>query len=463
MNKEINMRKISILLLATLLAGCGASKTTSIEAQDTARTAIPQPPASWAVIQEQVGEVRVGWVTMIKDAKLSRLVAEAQANNKDLLITAANLEKSWGLTRQAKAALSPNVNLKLGSGESGNLDGQNTGSFNIGLQTSWELDIWGRIASGVAASGENAKAARADFIFSRHSLAAAVAKSYFTAIEARRQEKLAGDKVKAIAEISRITRVKFENGMTTQQDVSLALADLASASELLARAQGSKRNAIRALELLLGRYPGADIAVRESLPPVPATPSAGIPSELLERRPDLIAAERRIAASIHGVNQARAAKLPSINLSGSLGGASNQLSHLLNPANIAWQAASSLLQPIFDGGANDAKIDIATAEQKAAVASYAKAALTAFGEVEKTLDQGVVLQERKVSLILSLKEIKKALRIATLRYEEGETDILDVLSIQQRKFGSEGNLITLERSELEQFIDLNLALGGDWQ
>ena len=457
------MRNISILLLTALLAGCGASKTASIDAQDAARTAIPQLPTRWAIVQKQVGKVNVGWIATIKDAELSKLVAEAQSNNKDLLITAANLEKSWGLTKQASAALSPTLNLKASGGGSGNLDGQSKGNLNIGLQSSWEIDVWGRIASGSAASNESAKAARADFIFSQHSLAAAVAKSYFIAIEAQRQEKLAGDKVKAIAEISRITGVKFENGITSQQDVSLALADLASANESLTRTQGARRNALRALELLLGRYPGADIAIRQNLPPVPAAPPAGIPSELLERRPDLIAAERRIAASIHGIDQARAAKLPSIGLSSSLGGSSNQLSNLLNPVNIAWQAVSSLLLPIFDGGAAEAKINIATAEQKAAVASYAKAALTAFGEVEKTLDQGVVLRERKVSLALSLKEIKTALRIATLRYEEGETDILDVLSIQQRKFGSEGSLIRLERSELEQFINLNLALGGSWK
>ncbi len=163
------------------------------------------------------------------------------------------------------------------------------------------------------------------------------------------------------------------------------------------------------------------------------------------------------------VDQAKAARLPSISLTGGVGGASNDLSSLLNPANIAWQAASSLLVPVFDGGAGKTQVEITNADQRAAVASYAQAALTAFGEVESALDAGQVLQRRNSALTDAEREAKEALRLAQLRYGAGETDLTSVLSIQQRVAGSRSSLISLQRQQLEQLIDLNMALGGDWQ
>ncbi|PHR93614.1 MAG: hypothetical protein COA69_02955 [Robiginitomaculum sp.] len=460
-----NLRiSVSTLALAVLLTGCATtSGSVNNDAKSIAASSVSNVPTDWAAVGKRVGDVRVGWVKAIDDPALSKLVNEAQANNKNLQAAAANVDRSWALAKQAGAALSPQVGLSAGSGGSGNLDGASGGSFNLGVQASWELDIWGRIKSGQQAAVQSAQSADADYKFSQHSLAAGVARSYFVAIEAQRQEKLANDVVAAIGKITNIVQIQFDNGAATQQDVSLARSDLATAKDSLASAKGGKRDALRALELLLGRYPGADIEVRSELPAVPAAPPAGIPSAILERRPDIIAAERRIAAAINTVNQAHAAKLPSISLSGSFGGASNSLSSLLSPSNIAWKLASSLLVPVIDGGASDAAIEITDADQRAAVAAYADTALKAFGEVETALDQGVVLRERKGNLSEAVSEINTALKIAEVRFNEGESDLLEVLQIQQRKFGAQSNLISLERSELDQFINLNLALGGNWK
>jgi NodT family efflux transporter outer membrane factor (OMF) lipoprotein len=454
---------VSTLTLAVLLTGCATtSGEVTKEAQSIAQSSVGNVPTDWAAVGRRVGNIQVGWVRTLGDPTLSRLVGEAQANNRNLQASAANVDRSWALAKQAGAALSPQVGLSAGGGGSGN-GNSGSGNFNLGVQASWELDIWGRISSGQQAALQSAESADADYKFAQHSLAASVARSYFVAIEAQRQEQLANDVVTAIGKITNIVQIQFDNGAATQQDVSLARSDLAAARESLAAAKGGKRDALRALELLLGRYPGADIEVRSALPAVPAPPPAGIPSAILERRPDIIAAERRIAAAINTVNQAHAAKLPSVSLSGSLGGSSSGLSNLLNPTNLAWQLASSLLVPVMDGGALDAGIEIADADQKAAVAAYADAALTAFGEVETALDQGVVLRERKSSLNEVVREINTALTIAEIRFQEGESDLLDVLQIQQRKFGAQSNLISLERSELDQFINLNLALGGSWE
>jgi len=191
-------------------------------------------------------------------------------------------------------------------------------------------------------------------------------------------------------------------------------------------------------------------------------PPAGIPSDLLERRPDLIAAERRIAAAFNQTDVAKAARLPQVSLSGTIGGSSNQLSNLLNPSNIAWQAASSLLAPLFDNGLRQAQIDAATADQRAAIAAYTQAALQAFSDTEQALDTTLLLTERRQLLEESAEEAREALRIAQLRYETGETDLVSVLSIQQRVIGAESTLISVSRAQLTNYASLNLALGGSW-
>ena len=203
--------------------------------------------------------------------------------------------------------------------------------------------------------------------------------------------------------------------------------------------------------------------MRATLPDAPPPPPAGVPSEILERRPDLVAAERNVAAAFNSLQSAKAARLPAISLTSEIGGTSDSLTNLLDPANVAWTVAGNLVAPLFDGGQRQSQVDISTAEQKQAVAAYGQAALDAFGEVESNLDQGVVLVDRLSSLSEAAAEANEAYRIARLRYDEGETDLIDVLNIQQRVFSAESNLAAVQRLLLDQRVNLNLALGGSWE
>ena len=323
------------------------------------------------------------------------------------------------------------------------------------------------IFGGVYVSGKNAavasaEAAEADYRFAQYSVAAGVAQAYFIAIEAGLQEGIAQDTVDALNETVRIVSVQYDNGLASAQDLALARSDLATANDGLSTAAGAKRDAIRSLELLVGRYPGAELEVRTSLPQAPASPPAGIPSDVLERRPDLVAAERNVAAAFNSVNSAKAARLPRLSLTSSIGGASPELSEVLNPANVAWSAAGNLLAPLIDGGALQSQVDQANADQEAAIAAYAQAALNAFSEVESSLDQGGVLDQRMGSLTDAAAEAAEAYRIAQIRYKEGETSLIDTLSIQQRLFSAQSSRVSVERLVLQQRVDLNLALGGAW-
>ncbi len=452
----------TVLVTAFISACANNVAVVSEESIAEARSSLPETKITWNAVQDAVGEVEVGWISKFNDPVLGSLVLEAQTNNKDLQASAAGVDEARALAKQAGAAVTPSVNLSAGGQRGGAVEGSAATGLNVGLEASWEADVWGRVRSGNQAALESFEAAKADYRYAQHSIAGAVAKSYLVAIEAQLQVDVTDKVVAALTELHRIVKLQADNGLASGQDVALARSDLASATDSQVSAKSGQRDALRALELLLGRYPGADLEVRESLPDTPAPPSAGVPSEILERRPDLVASERRIAAAFNSTNVARAARLPRFGLSANLGGSSQDLSDVLNPANLAWSVATNLLAPLIDGGLGKAQVEQATAQQKQAIAAYASAATSAFGEVETALDQGVTLAKRRGALEEAYREAQEALRIADLRFKEGESDLLSVLQIQQRVFGSESNLLSVQRSQLTQFVDINLALGGDW-
>ena len=468
MSFTTNNMKVKLAVVAALasltLSGCSSTgKENSAAAKTAVTQKVGELPAQWASIQQRLGTVEAGWLAQLNDDLLNKLVDEALANNFNLQAAAASVNSSRALANQAASALSPQLGASVGNSDGGALEGRSRSGFNAALQASWEVDLWGRIEAGTLAAQESLAAAEAEYTFSQYSLAAGVARAYFIAIEAQKQLDIAQQSYDAIKQTTNIVNVQFENGVASQQDVSLANAELASADDALISARGARRDATRALELLLGRYPSAELAVATALPIAPSSVPVGLPSELLERRPDLIAAERKVAAAFNSLDQAKAAKLPSLSLSSNIGGSSSDLSELLNPANLAWKAMSNLAAPLIDGGRLDAGVEAATAEQTAAIAAYAQAALQAFSDVETALDQGSILSQRQVALKRALNEAENALRIANLQFKEGEIALLDVLQIQQRVFSARRNVLSIDRAQLSQFVDLNLALGGSWQ
>ncbi len=461
------LRLLLIPLLASAVAACVTPSQSEVERGVDEATADSLPPVSeaWRSAGRQ-GAVQVGWIAAFEDPVLTALVSEAQANNLNLAAAAAGVEQAQALARQAGASLTPDVNLNLGGTRSGQVNSDVSSadsSFSSGLQVAWEADLWGRIRSGTAQARASAQAAEADYRYAQHSIAANTAIAYFTAIEANLQTQIAEDSLEILENTQRIVEAQYNEGAASAQDLALSNTDLAGAREQVVSLQGTSRNALRALELLLGRYPSAELAVRTTLPKVPVAPPVGLPSEILERRPDLVSAERNVAAAFNAVNQAKAARLPSLSLTGTLGGSSGELSSLLDPGNVAWSAGTSLLAPIFDGGRRRENVTIASAQQEAALAQYADKALQAFYDVESGLDQGRVLADRSNQLQIAADQASEAYRLAELRYKEGETSLIDLLTIQQRVISTRSTLSSLQRLLLQQRVNLHLALGGSWE
>ncbi len=457
----MKVTKFTIVPVVVLLIGACAGGTGS-KVQQAVETATDSPE-TWVTKAEKYEDLSLRWIESFKDPVLLKLIDEGKANNLDLQVAAGNMDKAWLLAEQSGATLKPTADLSLGRAQTGNANsGSSSGNINVGLTVSWEADVWGRMRAGVSAAQASAQAAKADYVFALHSLSANIAKTYFKVIEAKLQADITRKNLSILGKTMRVAQVQYDNGVSSGQDIALNRANLASAKEQLITIEGSQRDATRALEVLLGRYPEAALDIPGVLPKLPQPPPAGVPSEVLERRPDIVSAERRVAAAFNATEQAEAARLPRFSLTSSASGASGSLSDVLDPANVGWQLAANLVAPLFDGGRRKIDIEIANVEQRQAISSYAHTALVAFSEVETNLDQGTVLVRRRDALSEALEQSEKAYRIAELRYKEGETELLDTLQIQQQAISAESNLLSIKRLQLEQRINLYLSLGGEW-
>ena len=454
-----------IVLLTTSCATMSSKKDAEKAVEEAVEEAVAvETPATWSIETVVNNDVPTQWLESFNDPILLKLIEEGRANNSDLQVAAGNMDKAWLLAKQSGSALTPTVDLSLGGTRSGTgAGGASIDDLNVGLQASWEVDVWGRARAGVRAAEAGAQTAQADYIFAQRSLSANIAKTYFKVIEANLQADISRRNLKILEKIMRIAKTKYDNGMSSAQDVALSRANLAEAQEQLISIEGSQRDAIRALEVLLGRYPNATSEIPNELPDLPPSPPAGMPSEILERRPDIVSAERQIATAFNATDQAKAAQLPRFALTSSFSGSSNSLSDILDPVNTVWQLGANLMAPLIDGGKRKIDVEIATIEQEQAIANYIQKALTAFSEVENNLDQGRVWADRAAALSEARDQSAKAYYIAELRYKEGESDLLDTLQIQQQTISAESNLLSIKRSQLEQRINLYLSLGGSWQ
>jgi outer membrane protein TolC len=238
--------------------------------------------------------------------------------------------------------------------------------------------------------------------------------------------------------------------------------NLESYRDRLRQVQLAYDQALRALELLVGRYPAAEIAAPAEFGMLPPQIPAGLPSELLERRPDVIAAQKRVAAAFSRVKEAQAARLPRISLTGSGSHLTSDLFVLQDRDNPTWSVGGTLFAPLFTGGTLKAQVDIRTAEQEQAVAQYVQAARAAFGDVENALSSELALEEREAILAAAVRDAERALQLAEIRYRVGSGDLRSVEQQQLAYHTSRMSLLRVQSERRVQRVNLHLALGGDF-
>jgi outer membrane protein, multidrug efflux system len=449
-----------MLLLALAASGCRLRPEPPVSEVHAQVLSNLEVPTAWEAGRAEAGEVEKGWLERFNDAQLQALVAEALTYNSDVLVASARVEQAAAYVKVAGGELYPAVNAIARGGDDSSSG--TSGLEGVLVSASWEIDVWGRVRYGVRGARDQYAATQADYQFARQSLAALVAKSWFLATEATLQRSLAQEMVASAGRLQNLAQQRLRVGIGSEYDVALARVNVETYRDSLLQIELSLQTSLRALEILLGRYPAAGITAASQLPALGQPVPSGLPSELLERRPDVLAAERRIGAAFNRTQQARAARLPRISLSGSGSDLSSDLFELRDRDNPVWRVSGEVFAPLFSGGALRAQVEVRTAEQRQAMAAYASTALSAFNDVENALSSELSMQSRELVLQAAVTSAEQALQFAETRYRVGAGDLRSVQQEQLADHSARMNLLRVQSERRIQRVNLHLALGGDF-
>ena len=456
---------IAGLLVVTVSCVAPAKKTAPPESLEV--------PAKWQAASGQERETNTIWWEAFSSPELDQLLGEAFSGNPDLQAMTARVESAAASARIAGASLYPGVTAGLdGSrrkqnfigfpipGSTSNVLSTQATTYGLSLATNWELDLWGRVRASKRAAMAEQGAANADYGMRRLSLAAQVSKGWLNVIAARQQLSLAERSAASFADTADKIRSRYEQGLRSTLEYQLSINSAESAKALVVERRQQVLQAVQQLELLLGRYPAGALETDEELPELIGDIAAGIPSTLMTRRPDLVAAERRLAAADQRLRESKASLFPQISLSGSTGTSTAELKDLLDTDFSVWTLAGNLAQPLFQGGRLRAGVDLSKGRVKEALAQYVSAVLKAFGEVEYSLASEAFLKEREGYVRAAAEQSESALALANRRYETGLEELINVLESQRRSLSDATQLISVRQARLNNRVDLFLALGG---
>jgi multidrug efflux system outer membrane protein len=466
-------------LVRTAALGAGALLVAGCMPQTSAPVRPAQElPMQWSGLPGEGRPIEVtNWWTAFEDEALDRLVEEAVVHNTDIASAVARIEEARALLVQADAARKPVIDGNFQADRSqGSLRTATSmpgiprerNSYRLTLNASYEIDLWDRLANASAAARAELLAAQAARDTVRIAVAAQVARSYFTLRALDAELEVTRRTLETREQTIGLQRKRVEAGVLAGLDLRQIESELAAVRSQLAPLEGARAREEAAMALLLGRSPRAimDGAIQTAgnLPlaqPAPVVP-AGLPSDLLLRRPDIIEAERRLEAANARVAIARVVHFPSIALTGYLGLESAALSSLFGgPAGI-WQAAAALAQPIYAGGRMQGQIDAAMARERQAILQYQAVIQAAFRDVRSALAtqaQARATYEAEHARVIALED---TVRLARLRYEGGLSSQLELLDAQRGLLAAQLNRHEALRAQYVAIADLMQALGGGW-
>lgn len=472
----------------TVLTAAGAllllSSCKSLSPEDATHHASVQAPAHWIAGETYRPDSFPDhhWIENFRDSNLTSFIDSVLENNKDLKAAQSRIEIARTSANITAADLYPQlqgggsgarnlqnfIGLPIPGTPPGSVLSTRNNQFGLSLDLSWEIDLWGRIRSATKASVADFEASQYDSATAELSLAGQAAKAWFALAEAKDQVALTESTIETFSGTETLLRDRFEsgieeNGRNFASELLLSSADVSRARESLQSQLDLAQRTSRQLEVLAGSYPAGQAGQSARLPNFPARVPADLPAALLERRPDLAAAERRIAAADSRVMEARKSLLPAIGLTSSFGTSSEDVSNLLDSGFTVWSVAGNLAQPILQGGRLRANVSRREAELQLAATDFEQAALTAFSEVENALASEEFLSNRVSALIRTARLTSAAYERARDEFENGTGDILTVLASQQQEFASKSQLLTVRRLRLENRVDLYLALGGSFR
>lgn len=452
-----------------LLAGCAAVSPES-------RMGEAGAPGSWAASKEARAGIDRKWVGKIGGGELRGLVDQALSNNQDLKAAAARVDRASAEAKIAGASRMPSLDLdgngrrnrqsNIGFPGGGAPPSNVNQQLGVNLSAAWEVDVWGRAKAGQEAAIADAQARQYEYEAARVSLAGQVAKAWLALGEANEQVALAETAVKAAGVLADAVRERFDralgDGGGTASQVRLTEAERSSRQAALAQRKQERERVLRQLEILLGKYPSGTLAAGARLPAFPGATPAGLPSELLQRRPDILAAERGLASSGRRLKERKLARFPSLSLTASGGTVSESIYDVVRSDGKVWAIGGSLTQPIFEGGRIAGEIEGAEAGERENIAILRKTVLDAFGEVEQAIVAETYLAERERAAKQAAALAEEAAVRAGEEYSAGTGDVLTLIDATTFQIDSASQYATIRRMRLENRVDLHLALGGDF-
>jgi multidrug efflux system outer membrane protein len=462
-----------------LLTGCSVGPDYVQPTAPSAATYKESGP--WKKAEPRDDISKGNWYTVFHDPKLNELESEATSANQTLRGAIARVSESRAAARQTEAAFFPSVDFTADgsrqrtSPNNGQLVAQSAGTgrpptpftFNsatvVPFDLSYEVDIWGKIRRSFESAGDQAQATVADYENVLLTLKADVATTYFAVRTADSQIDVQQRNIKYYQENLDLTNSRFQGGISTQLDVEQAKATLAAAQAQLGTLQENRAQFEHALAVLLGKAPESfSMAYHPLDTRLPVVP-AGMPSDLLERRPDVAAAERRVAAQNAQIGVAISAYFPSVHLTGSTGFDSGDLGLIFNWESRIWSYGPNIQFPIFEGGQISANIKQQKASYEENVANYRQSVLVAFQDVEDSLSNLRYLAQQSEAENRAFEAYKKALDLTNSRYTTGLVSYFDVIQAQGLALGAEQSTVQIEGNRIASTIQLIKSLGGGWQ
>ncbi len=425
-------------------------------------------PADWDQSQEITATwPSPDWWQNFGSSELNQLMIEAAQNNLDLAAASARILQAEAQARLAGVALLPTVDLGAGAGRQGDFGGDNnidaSSTFDISLGASYEVDFWGRNRANLIAAEEALRASEFDRDTVALTITSSVAITYLQVLSLRERIAIAYLNLENAERVLKLVESRAKHGAVSGLDLAQQRAVVARQRSVIPPLEQQERDARSALALLLGKPPQGFTVATESLNEI-ALPevAAGLPSELLTRRPDIQTAEANLRSANADIAAARAAYFPSIGLTGSAGFASAALSGLFD-GGLIYNLAVSLAQPIFDAGRLEAQEDLTVARREELVQFYRASIINAFADVETALGTIQSTAEQQVYQTEQLKQAEIAFRLSERRYKEGVEDLLTFLVAQRTLFDAQDQELQIKLSYLQALVSLYRALGGGWE
>jgi multidrug efflux system outer membrane protein len=462
MNKQIKSMSIRTGILGSFALSLVACQSPALDRTMGEVDAVAASvPTVWQ-LEVEAHTLPSDWQNLFEDARLREYLATAEDRNLDLKQAEARLRQSVASLRQSRALLGPSVNADLSATGLSDLTDfdQTSDSGSISLSGAWTPDIFGVNRATIRQAEAQLDVQRASTARLRRVILAQTARSYFQIIEADQQLGLAQENLTFLDETKRVSEARFEAGDIARSDLALAELEYENAVAGLRNQEFAARSARRALSILLGDFGAEDLQVSTQLPMATDLSLRTLPAELLETRYDVRAARAAVTAELEGLDATRKANWPSLRFSGRVGTSGAELSDLFDPDFYIASLTASLSGVLFDSGRNEAQVDAATARIDAAVAAYSAATRSAVFEVNDAFDQAATLRLALEALERGRASAEEALALEQIKFDLGETILLDVLTVQRRVNAIRGSRISTERRLLDAQVNAYLALGG---